>query len=142
MIEQLKSKLKELADRKKELQPKLDEIEAKRAEEIQGVNTKYDHMLYDLNYNVQKILDEFYNDLIKSFVEIVSREFDAKRSQEIYEITNDFRTYAELISDFDMFPPELIQKLKNVINGHPIEEIVYELENLERKYLKSDKVSF
>ena len=88
MIEQLKSKLKELADRKKELQPKLDEIEAKRAEEIQVVNTKYDHMLYDLNYNVQQILDEFYNDLIKSFVEIVSREFNAKRSTEIYEITN------------------------------------------------------
>jgi len=142
MIEQLKSKLKELADRKKELQPKLDEIEAKREKEIQVVNTKYDHMLYDLNYNVQQILDEFYNDLIKSFVEIVSREFDAKRSNEIYEITNEFKTYTELISDFDMFPPELIQKLKNVINGHPIEEIVYELENIEKKFLKSKKVSF
>ena len=137
MIEQLKSKLKELADRKKELQPKLDEIETRRAEEIQVVNTKYDHLLYDLNYNVQKIMDEFYNDLIKSFVEIVSREFDAKRSHEIYEITDEFRTYKELISEFDMFPKELIQKLDIVISGHPIEEIVYELENIETKYLKS-----
>ncbi len=137
MIEQLKSKLKELADRKKELQPKLDEIEAKREKEIQVVNTKYDHMLYDLNYNVQKILDEFYNDLIKSFVEIVSREFNAKRSQEIYEVTKEFKTYRKLIPEFEMFPKELIQKLHDVINGHPIEEIVYELEEIEKKYLKS-----
>ncbi|KKN09967.1 hypothetical protein LCGC14_1041320 [marine sediment metagenome] len=137
MIEQLKSKLKELADRKKELQPKLDEISTKRKEEIQVVNTKYDHLLYDLNYNVQKIVDEFYNDLIKSFVEIVSREFDAKRSQEIYEVTKEFKTYRKLIPEFEMFPKELIQKLHDVINGHPIEEIVYELEEIEKKYLKS-----
>lgn len=137
MIEQLKSKLKELADRKKELQPKLDEISTKREEEIQVVNTKYDHLLYDLNYNVQKIVDEFYNDLIKSFVEIVSREFDAKRSQEIYEVTKEFKTYRKLIPEFEMFPKELIQKLHDVINGHPIEEIVYELEEIEKKYLKS-----
>ena len=137
MIEQLKSKLKELADRKKELQPKLDEISTKRGEEIQVVNTKYDHLLYDLNYNVQKIVDEFYNDLIKSFVEIVSREFDAKRSQEIYEVTKEFKTYRKLIPEFEMFPKELIQKLHDVINGHPIEEIVYELEEIENKYLKS-----
>lgn len=137
MIEQLKSKLKELADRKKKLQPKLDEISTKREEEIQVVNTKYDHLLYDLNYNVQKIVDEFYNDLIKSFVEIVSREFDAKRSQEIYEVTKEFKTYRKLIPEFEMFPKELIQKLHDVINGHPIEEIVYELEEIEKKYLKS-----
>jgi len=36
-----------------------------------------------------------------------------------------------------MFPKELIQKLDRVINGHPIEEIVYELEDIQNKYKKS-----
>ena len=137
MVEELKLKLKELEEKKNELRPKLDEINANREAEIQNINKKYDHMLYDLNYTLKNIEDEFFNDLITSFVQIVSREFDAKRSQGIYEITPDFITYRELIAEFDMFPKELIQKLHDVINGHPIEEIVYELEDIQNKYKKS-----
>jgi len=137
MVEELKLKLKELEEKKNELRPKLDEINANREAEIQNINKKYDHMLYDLNYTLKNIEDEFFNDLITSFVQIVSREFDAKRSQGIYEITLDFITYRKLIANFEMFPKELIQKLHDVINGHPIEEIVYELEDIQNKYKKS-----
>ncbi|KKL06653.1 hypothetical protein LCGC14_2593880 [marine sediment metagenome] len=137
MIDKLKSKLKELVSRKKELQPKIDEVNSKREIELQNVNKKFDHMVYDVNYNIQKIEDEFYNDLIRSFVEIVTREFDIKRSTDIYEITDNFKTYRKLIADFDMFPKELIQKLHTVINGEPIEEIVYELDDIQNKYMKS-----
>ena len=47
MIEQLKAKLKELEIKKQELQPKVDKIEAKKAEEIQGINKKYAHLIQD-----------------------------------------------------------------------------------------------
>ncbi len=137
MIDELKSKLKELEIRKKELQPKLDEINSKREEEIQTIIKKYEHMIYDINYNLKKIEDAFYNDLIKSFVEIVTREFNLKRSAQIYEISDNFKTYRKLIAEFDKFPKELIQKLHTVINGDPIDTLVYELEDIQKKYMKS-----
>ena len=135
MSEQLKSKLKELEAKKKELQPKLDEINLKRDEEIQEVNKKYDHMIYDVNYTAQQLEDEFYNDLIKGFVEIVTREFDIKRSTDIYEVSNEFKIFREEISQFDKFPEELINKMHRVINGDPIENIMYELDDIQKKYL-------
>ncbi len=52
MIEQLESKLKELEIKKQELQPKIDEIEAQKTEEIQELNRKYDHMIQDANSEV------------------------------------------------------------------------------------------
>ncbi len=137
MSDQLKSKIKELETKKKELQPKIDEINVKREEELQNVNKKYDHMIYDVNYTVQQLEDEFYNDLIKSFVEIVTREFDAKRSSDIYQVTNEFKDYRESIAQFDMFPEELVNKMHKVINGDPIEDIMYDIENIQKKYLRS-----
>jgi len=104
MSDKLNSKLKELEIKKKKLQPKIDEINLKREEEIQDVNKKYDHMIYDVNYTAQQLEDEFYNDLIKSFVEIVMREFDIKRSSDIYEVSNEFKDYQETISQFNMYP--------------------------------------
>ncbi len=136
MSDQLKSILKELELKKKELQPKIDEINAKREEEIQSVNKKYDHLIYDVNYTVQQIKDEFYNDLIKSFVQIVTREFDLKRSSDMYEITDEFKDYRNSIAEFDMFPEELVNKLHRVIKGEPIESIMYELDDIQKKYLK------
>lgn len=136
MSEQLKSKLKELEAKKKELQPKLDEINLKREEEIQEVNKKYDHMIYDVNYTAQQLEDEFYNDLIKGFVEIVTREFDIKRSSDIYEVSNEFKIYREEIAQFDNFPEELINKMHRVIKGDPIENIMYELDEIQKKYVK------
>jgi len=49
MTEQLDAKLKELETKKLGLQPKIDEIEAKKAEEIKELNRKYDHMILDAN---------------------------------------------------------------------------------------------
>ena len=135
MSDQLKSKLKELEAKKKELQPKLDEINLKREEEIQEVNKKYDHMIYDINYTAQQLEDEFYNDLIKGFVEIVTREFDIKRSTDIYEVSNEFKIFREEIGQFDKFPEELINKMHRVINGDPIENIMYELDDIQKKYM-------
>ncbi|MFX0137281.1 MAG: hypothetical protein ACFFDN_26825, partial [Candidatus Hodarchaeota archaeon] len=132
-----KAKLKELNKKKKELKPRIDEINAKREEEIQNVNKKYDHMIYDVKYSAQQIENEFYNDLIKSFVEIVTREFDIKRSSEIYKVSNEFKDYRESITQFEMFPEELINKMHRVINGDPIENIMYELEDIQKKYLRS-----
>ena len=137
MSDKLNSKLKELESKKKELQPKIDEINLKREEEIQDVNKKYDHMLYDVNYTAQQLEDEFYNDLIKSFIEIATREFDIKRSSDIYEVSNEFKDYQKSISQFDMFPEELINKMHKVINGDPIENIMYELDEIQKKYIKS-----
>ncbi|MFX0104864.1 MAG: hypothetical protein ACFE75_05195 [Candidatus Hodarchaeota archaeon] len=137
MINPLKAKLEELDKKKKELQPKIDKLNAKREEEIQNVNKKYDHMIYDVNYTTHQLEDEFYNDLIKSFVEIVTREFDIKRSSDIYEISNEFKEYRNSITQFEMFPEELINKMHRVINGEPIENIMYELEDIQKKYLRS-----
>ncbi|MCK4480889.1 MAG: hypothetical protein KAV01_10210 [Candidatus Lokiarchaeota archaeon] len=137
MSDKLDSKLKELEIKKKKLQPKIDEINLKREEEIQDVNKKYDHMIYDVNYTAQQLEDEFYNDLIKSFVEIVMREFDIKRSTDIYEVSNEFKDYRETISQFNMFPEELIIMMHKVINGDPIENIMYELDDIQKKYRKS-----
>ncbi|MFX1326655.1 MAG: hypothetical protein ACFE91_00735 [Promethearchaeota archaeon] len=137
MKDRLKSKLKEIEEKKKELQPKIDKINKKREEEIQKVNKKYDHMVYDINYTAQHLEDEFHNNLIKSFIEIITREFDRKRSLDIYEVSNEFKDYKESIAEFNMFPRELIDKMHKVINGNPIEEIVYDLENIQKKYLKS-----
>ncbi|MBY9016793.1 MAG: hypothetical protein KGD68_13975, partial [Candidatus Lokiarchaeota archaeon] len=54
MIEQLEAKLKELEIKKQKLQPKIDEIGAKKAEEIQELNRKYDHMIQDANSEVEE----------------------------------------------------------------------------------------
>ena len=135
MREQLKSKHKELEMKLKELQPKIDEINLKREEEIQKVNTKYNHMLYDVSHTAQQLEDEFYNDLIKSFIEIVNREFYIKRSSDTYEVSNEFKIYREEIGQFDKFPEELINKMLRVINGDPIDNIMYELDDIKKKYM-------
>ncbi len=136
MNDQLKSKLKDLEIKKKELQPKIDEINEKREEEIQKINKKYDHLLYDINYTAEQLENEFYNDLIKSYIEIVTREFDRKRSSDLYEISSEFKDYRESIAEFNMFPEELITKMQKVINGAPIEDIMYDLDKIQKKFLK------
>lgn len=135
MDDQLKS-IKELDIKKKKLQPKIDEINAKREEEIQNVNKKYDHMIFDINYTAEQLENEFCNDLIKSFIQIVTREFDRKRSSDIYEVSREFKDYRESIGEFDMFPEELINKMHKVIDGGPIEDIMYDLEKIQKKYLR------
>ncbi|KKK42901.1 hypothetical protein LCGC14_0891340 [marine sediment metagenome] len=136
MINQLKSKLEELEIKKNAIKPKINEINLKREEEIQTVNKKYDHMVYELNYEIQKFEDDIYNELIQSFVDITSRELDIKRSTELYSVSDDFKEYRESIARLENFPEELVEKLHRVINGDPIENIIYELEDIKEKYLR------
>jgi len=135
-MNQLKSKLEELEIKKKAIKPKIDEINLKREEEIQTVNKKYDHMVYELNYEIQKFDNDIYNEMIQSFVDITSRELDIKRSTGLYSVSDKFKEYREKIARFKNFPEELVEKLHRVINGDPIENIIYELEDIEKKYLR------
>lgn len=135
-MNQLKSKLEELEIKKNAIKPKIDEINLKREEEIQTVNKKYDHMVYELNYEIQKFENDIHNEMIRSFVDITSRELDIKRSTGLYSVSDEFKEYREKIARFENFPEELVEKLHRVINGDPIENIIYELEDIEKKYLK------
>ncbi len=136
MINQLKSKLEELEIKKNAIKPKIDEINSKRDEEIQTVNKKYDHMVYELNYEIQKIENEINNKLIQAFIDISSKEFDFKRSTTLYSVSDEFKDFREKITRFESFPEELVDKLHQVIHGDPIENIIYELEDIKNKYLR------
>jgi len=136
MINQLKSKLEELEIKKNAIKPKIDEINSKRDEEIQTVNKKYDHMVYELNYEIQKFENEINNKLIQAFIDISSKEFDFKRSTTLYSVSDEFKDFREKITRFESFPEELVDKLHQVIHGDPIENIIYELEDIKNKYLR------
>ncbi len=134
MIEELKSKLKELELKKSELQPKIDEIETKRAEELQEVNKKYDHMVADVNIEVQDFKNKIMNEIIDLFSKVVMDEFDAKRSTSDYMVTDRLKDFRESVLELELFPKELIERLDKVIDGDPIENIAYDLEKIEAKY--------
>jgi len=140
MINQLKSKVEELEIKKEikknAIKPKIDEINLKREEEIQTVNKKYDHMVYELNYEIQKFENKIFNEIIQSFVDISSRELDIKRSTDLYSVSDEFKEYREKIARFESFPEELVEKLHRVVNGDPIENIIYELEDIKEKYFR------
>jgi len=134
MIEELKSKLKELEFKRSELQPKIDEIEAKRAEEVQEVNKKYDHMVSDVNIEVQDFKNKIMNEIIDLFSKVVMNEFDTKRSTSDYMVTDNFKDFRESVLELELFPKELIKRLDKVIDGDPIENIAYDLEKIEAKF--------
>ncbi|MFW9879130.1 MAG: hypothetical protein ACFFG0_39125 [Candidatus Thorarchaeota archaeon] len=137
MTYHLESKLEELKLRKKVLQPKIDEINMNREKEIQDVNKKYDHMIYEINYEMQQLENCIYNELIESFVKVITFELEIKRSNSLYSVSDQFKEYRENISKVDIFPRELIEKLDKVIDGSPIEEVIYLIDDLKKKYLKS-----
>jgi len=137
MTNHLDSKLEELELRKKALKPKIDEINVKREKEIQDVNKKYDHMVYEVNYEIQQFENRIYNELIETFGITVSRELEIKRSNSLYSVSDQFIEYREKIVKFEIFPKELIEKLDKVIDGSPIEDIMYILDDIKKKYLKS-----
>jgi len=136
MINQLKSKVEELEIKKNDIKPEIDRINLKRDEEIQTVNKKYDHMVYELNYEIQKFENKIFNEIIQSFVNISSRELDIKRSTDLYSVSDEFKEYREKIARFESFPEELVEKLHRVVNGDPIENIIYELEDIKEKYFR------
>jgi len=137
MINQLKSKLEELEIKKNAIKPKIDEVNLKRNEEIQIVNKKYDHMVYELNYEVQKLENNINNELVQAFIDISSRELDFKRSTTLYSVSDEFKDFRERITKFESFPEELVDKLHKVVNGDPIENIIYELEDIKKKFMKN-----
>jgi len=136
MINHLITKLEELEQRKKALEPKFEEINSQREKEIQSVNTKYDHIIADINYEIKQIENSIYNEMIESFANIINRELEVKRSNSLYSVTEEFKEYRESISKLTLFPKELIEKLDKVINGSPIEDIIYILDDIKTKYLK------
>ena len=137
MINHLITKLEELEQKKNALEPKFEEINSQREKEIQSVNTKYDHIIADINYEIKQIENSIYNEMIESFVNIISRELEVKRSNSLYSVSEEFKEYRESISKLILFPKELIEKLDKVINGSPIEDIIYILDDIKAKYLKS-----
>ena len=74
---------------------------------------------------------------IESFVNLVTRELEVKRSSSLYTVSDEFKEYRENISKLEIFPEELIRKLDKVIEGNPIEEVVYLLDDIKTKYLKN-----
>jgi len=136
MLEQLKSKLKELDVKKQELQPKIAEVEEKKAEELQELNKKYDHMIQDVNAEVEDFEQKIMNDIIDLFSKVIMDEFDQKRSTSEYMVTENFKEFREKVSEIELFPRDLIEKLDKVIEGGLIENIAYDLEKIETEYKK------
>ena len=136
MTEQLESKLKELEIRKLELQPKIDEIEARKAEEIQELNKRYDHMIQDANSEVDDFEQKIMNEIIDLFSKAVMDEFDAKRSTSEYTVTENFKDFRDGVSKIDLFPRDLMERLDKVIEGGLIENVAYDLQKIEAEYKK------
>lgn len=137
MIENLKSKLKELEIKKANIRPKIEEIEEKRAIELQEINKKYDHIVNDVNIEVEHFEQKIRNEIIDLFVKVIMDEFDAKRSTSDYEVTVKFKEFRDSIMEIDIFPSELIERLDKVINGDPIENVAYDIEKIEKNYKRS-----
>ena len=134
MTEQLEAKLKELEIKKLELQPKIDEIEAQKAEETKELNRKYDHMILDANSEVDDFEQKIMNEIIDLFSKAVMDEFDTKRSTSEYVVTENFKDFREGVSKIDLFPRDLIERLDKVIEGGLIENVAYDLEKIEASY--------
>jgi len=134
MTEQLEAKLKELEIKKLELQPKIDEIEAQKAEETKELNRKYDHMILDANSEVDDFEQKIMKEIIDLFSKAVMDEFDAKRSTSEYVVTENFKDFRDGVSKIDLFPRDLIDRLDKVIEGGLIENVAYDLEQIEASY--------
>ena len=134
MTGELESKLKELEIKKLELQPKIDEIKARKAEEVQELNRKYDHMIQDANSEVDDFEQKIMDDIIDLFSKVVMEEFDAKRSTSEYTLTENFKDFRNDVSKIELFPKDLIEKLDKVIEGGLIENLAYDLEKIEASY--------
>jgi len=134
MINNLKSKLKELDSKKAAVKPRIEEIETKRAEELQEINKKYDHMVQDVNIEVEHFEQRILNEMVDAFVKVVMEEFDAKRSISDYMVTDKIKDFRDSAKEIEMFPNELIERLDEVIDGAPIENLAYDIEKIEKEY--------
>jgi enoyl-[acyl-carrier-protein] reductase (NADH) len=137
MIDQLKLKLEELEAKKQNMKPKINEMNAQREEELNVVNEKYDKLVGEINSEVYNFELQVNNDLINSFVKAVMDEFDLKRSTSEYSISSTIKEYKEYIATVEMFPEELVDRLEKLIEGDPIENIAYDIEKIQEKFIKS-----
>jgi len=136
MTEQLKSKLKELESKKRELQPKIDVIEAKKAEEVLELNKKYDHIIQDAKIEVIDFEQKIMSEIIDIFSTVIMNEFEQKRSTSEYSITDNFKEFRDAVSKIEFFPKKLVERLDKVINGDPIENVAYDLKKIASEYKK------
>ena len=136
MIEQLKLKIQELETKKQELQPKIDKIEANKAEEIQKLNKKYEHLIQDAKIEVSEFEQKIMNDLIDLFSKVIMDEFEAKRSTSEYSLTDNFKEFRDKISEIEFFPKALVERLDKVIDGGLVENVAYDLQKIESEYKK------
>ena len=134
MIEQLKLKIQELETKKQELQPKIDKIEANKAEEIQKLNKKYDHLIQDAKIEVSEFEEKIMNDLIDLFSKVIMDEFEAKRSTSEYSLTEKFKEFRDKVSAVEFFPKALVERLDKVINGDPVENVAYDLQKIQSEF--------
>ena len=129
-------KIQELETKKQELQPKIDKIEANKAEEIQKLNKKYDHLIQDAKIEVIEFEQKIMNDLIDLFSKVIMDEFEAKRSTSEYSLTNNFKEFRDKISEIEFFPKALVERLDKVIDGGLVENVAYDLQKIESEYKK------
>ena len=136
MINDLKSKLQELDSKKTNIKPKIDELNAKKDEEIQAIKDNYDKMISEANAEVIDFEKTVYNDLIESFMKSVMNEFDAKRSMSEYKVTNQIKDYLDFIKTVDLVPKDLTERLEKIVGGDPIENLAYDIDKIKEKYIK------
>jgi hypothetical protein len=135
-VNEIKSKLEELEAKRREVKTKIEDIEALRQEELGEINKKYDHKVDDVKEGVKLLENNLMNNIIDTFEKVIMNEFDIKRSTSEYMVTDDFKDFREGVSEIEMFPKDLIERLDNVINGAPIDNVAYDLEKIKNIYKK------
>ena len=91
-------------------------------------------MIQDVNAEVEDFEQKIMNDIIDLFSKVVMDEFDTKRSTSEYMVTENFKDFRESVSEIELFPRDLIERLDKVIEGGLIENIAYDLEKIETEY--------
>jgi len=134
MTEEIKAKLAKLKKMKSDTNPKILELNEKRAEEIAEVNKKYDHLVEDVSIEVGNFEKRITGELIDLFINMTMKEFDAKRSTSEYTLTEKFRIFRDNMAELDLFPKELIDKMDKVIAGEPIDNLAYDIDKIEKRY--------
>ena len=136
MNDQLKEKIRQLKEKKRSIQPDINKLNSQKGKEIQVINIKYDDLISQLDTDSFKLEQEVFKDLIESYSKVIMDEFDAKRSVSEYNVTNNIKDYKNYMAGIDMYPKELIEKLNRIINGEKIENFVFELDDIKKKYAK------
>ncbi|TFG02121.1 MAG: hypothetical protein EU539_13375, partial [Promethearchaeota archaeon] len=95
MIEEIINKIEELKNLEKEIEPKIDELNSQRDNEIKKITQKYDEKISHVSNEVETYRKNLMKLIYGSFENAVMNEFDAKRSTSEYSITPQIRKYKE-----------------------------------------------